>query len=190
LTCIAAFVDHSTNQVWMGADSIGISDYDASVRADEKLFFNGDFLIGFCGSFRGGQIMRYHFEPPRVPAECGDLDRFMVRDFIGKLRETYRSVGFTAFDDGREVGSPGGVLVAWRDRLWCMYDDFQIGSTRDGLYAVGLGRPYAIAALASSFECAPQEPPAKRLDRALRISAHFSAGVRPPFHILSTAQNK
>ena len=52
MTCIVGLIDG--RRVWMGGDSAGVSGLDITVRADAKVFRNGDFLIGFTSSFRMG----------------------------------------------------------------------------------------------------------------------------------------
>ncbi len=54
MTCIAA-VAHEGN-VWMGADSAGVSGLALAVRRDPKIYRVGDFLFGFTSSFRMGQL--------------------------------------------------------------------------------------------------------------------------------------
>lgn len=43
MTCIAAWCDGK--DVWIGADSAGVSGMDVIIREDEKVFKNGKFLI-------------------------------------------------------------------------------------------------------------------------------------------------
>jgi ATP-dependent protease HslVU (ClpYQ) peptidase subunit len=45
MTCIAG-VAHE-GKVWIGGDSAGVGGYDLTVRADAKVFTNGEFLFGF-----------------------------------------------------------------------------------------------------------------------------------------------
>ena len=58
MTCIVGLIDG--RRVWMGGDSAGVSGLDITVRADAKVFRNGDFLIGFTSSFRMGQLLAFH----------------------------------------------------------------------------------------------------------------------------------
>ena len=63
MTCIVA-IKHD-NEIWMGGDSAAFRDDERTNRADEKVFKNGDFLLGYSGSFRVGQLIRYAFNPPK-----------------------------------------------------------------------------------------------------------------------------
>lgn len=57
MTCIVGLVDG--DRVILGGDSAGIAGWHLQLRADEKVFRNGPYAIGFTTSFRMGQILRY-----------------------------------------------------------------------------------------------------------------------------------
>jgi hypothetical protein len=48
VTAIAGFVHKGS--VWIGGDSAGVADYDLHIRADQKVFVNGEFGFGFTSS--------------------------------------------------------------------------------------------------------------------------------------------
>lgn len=62
MTCIVGLVDKGS--IYMGGDSAGVAGLSVTTRADEKVFLNGPFIMGFTTSFRMGQILRYKFVPP------------------------------------------------------------------------------------------------------------------------------
>ena len=57
MTCIVGLVHEGV--VYIGGDSAGVGGMSLTVRADEKVFQNGEFLMGFTTSFRMGQLLRY-----------------------------------------------------------------------------------------------------------------------------------
>ena len=65
MTCIAAITEKG--KVYMGGDSAGVSGYDITIRADEKVFKNGQCVFGFTSSFRMGQLLCYKFKVPVKP---------------------------------------------------------------------------------------------------------------------------
>lgn len=67
MTCIVGLVDQGN--VWIGGDSAGVGGYDLMLRADQKVFRNGDFLMGFTSSFRMGQLLRYKLSPPKLHSD-------------------------------------------------------------------------------------------------------------------------
>jgi hypothetical protein len=175
----------------MGGDSAGIAGPgELTNRADEKVFYNGDFLLGFAGSFRLGQVLRHCFEPPRVPPQTHGiaLERFMVKTFIDSLRNCLKLAGVASIDNGVEStdSSGSGILVGFRDHLWQIDSDYQVGSSREQLYSIGIGAGPARGALKALNLAQPKWAPEKRLHEALQIAEGFSGGVCAPFTILST----
>jgi ATP-dependent protease HslVU (ClpYQ) peptidase subunit len=174
VTCIVG-VEHE-GKVVMGADSAGIAGYAITIRADTKIFRNGEFVMGFCGSFRMGQLLRYSLVPP-VPHDW-DIDRFMATDFVTAVRECLRDGGFARTESGAESG--GTFLCAIRGRLYRIDWDYQIGRSADSYEAIGCGEEYALGSLFGSRDLSP----ADRVTLALEAAAHHSSGVIGPFHII------
>jgi ATP-dependent protease HslVU (ClpYQ) peptidase subunit len=177
LTCIVGLVEG--NAIWMGGDSAS-SDRsgDLVIRADQKVFRTGAMLIGFAGSFRVGQVLRYVFEPPKHPRSC-ECHRYMVAHFVEALRETLKAAGAAVKENNAEWMDGAAFIVGYRGRLFLVDDDFQVAEAVDGFTAVGCGSSYALGALCVSQGVAPR----KRLRTALEASERYHAGVRRPFHI-------
>lgn len=185
MTCIAAAVD-TLGRVWMGADSAAVCGLDLTVRSDAKVFglgFGRDRLvIGYTTSFRMGQLLRYGFQPPPLPAYDDSLLRYMVVDFVEAVRSRLKAGGFTETANGRETA--GHFLVGVRGRLFGVEPDFQVGEAAGGYDAVGCGAAYAKGSLytTADLDLTAQQ----RLTLALEAAERHSAGVRGPFETLST----
>lgn len=181
MTCIVGLIDKG--KVYIGGDSAGVGgsgQYGLSIRSDRKVFRNGDFVMGFTSSFRMGQLLAFVMSPPK-PREGDDLFAFMVRDFIGCVRQTMKDGGFSKNTNGEESG--GTFLVGFRGRLFHISDDFQVGEASKPYGAVGCGDHIALGSLFSTPHIAdPQE----RVREALLAAENFSAGVRGPFFIEAT----
>lgn len=151
MTAIAGFCDQG--KVWIGADSAAVAGLDLMVRADSKVFRNGEFLFGFTSSFRMGQLLRYKLQPPKQH----DLDTyaFMVTVFVDAVRECLKAGLFY-------VGA-----------------DYQVAESMDGYDACGCGQAIILGAL---FATKGMEPHA-RMKVALEAAERHSAGVRGPFPI-------
>lgn len=174
MTCIVGLVD--SGKVYIGGDSAGVGGYSLSVRADRKVFKNGDFVMGFTSSFRMGQLLHHAFSPPKRHPET-DLDKFMVTDFINGVRDCLKSGGYAEKHNEAEQG--GTFLVGYCGRLFEVHGDYQVGEATAGFSAVGCGEDIALGAMFANREGKPE----KRIRTALEAAERFSAGVRGPFHI-------
>lgn len=177
MTCIVGLVDKGS--VYIGGDSAGVDGWSLTVRADEKVFIRGPFLMGFTTSFRMGQLLRYKLE---VPERQGtDVAEFMATAFIDAVRDCLKAGGWATTKDGHETG--GGFLVGYRGRLFLICEDFQVGEASDGYDAVGSGEQIARGALFATNG----KDPVKRVDLALRAAEAHNAGVRGPFTVMTLA---
>ncbi len=177
MTCIVGLA--SEGKVIIGGDSAGVSGYSLQVRADEKVFENGDFLFGFTTSFRMGQILRYSFEPPKRYAE-EDVMAYMATDFIEGVRKALSKGGFASKKDDVERG--GTFLVGHAGRLFRIEGDFQVGETINGYDACGCGEDIARGALHVTRGI--MNDSTLRVRYALEAAADHSAAVCGPFKIM------
>lgn len=175
MTCIAALAHKG--KVYMGGDSAGVGGLALTVRADEKVFRCGKFLMGFTTSFRMGQLLRYSLTVPEQ--ESGqDTYAYMVTTFIDAVRNCLKKGGYAKTDNDEESG--GTFLVGYKGRLFKVESDYQVGETVDGFDAAGCGASIACGAI---YATKGQEPN-RRIKTALEAAERLSAGVRRPFTIL------
>lgn len=174
MTCIVGLIHNGT--VYMGGDSAGVGGYDLTIRKDEKVFENGEFLIGFTSSFRMGQLLRYKFKPPYHIPDM-PTEEYMATLFVDAVRSCLKEGGYAKTQEGEESG--GTFLVGYRGRLFSIQDDFQIGESMHGYDAVGCGRNIALGCLYANGSMRPKD----RVYQALQAAECFSAGVRKPFVI-------
>lgn len=177
MTCIAG-VKHE-GKVYIGADSSGVAGYDLTVMADEKVFRNGPFLMGFTTSFRMGQLLRFAFNPPKQHPDTDDY-RFMVTEFIDECRRCLKTGGWAQKTNEQEEA--GTFLVGYKGELYIVEGDYQVGRPAAYFAAVGCGAPIAHGALHATEGMAPE----RRIRTALEAAERFSAGVRRPFMILES----
>ena len=110
MTCIVGLVHEGV--VYIGGDSAGVGGMSLTVRADEKVFQNGEFLMGFTTSFRMGQLLRYSLKPPRRHPD-DDIHQYMVVDFINAVRECLKSGGYASKKNDVESGGTFLVGLCW-----------------------------------------------------------------------------
>ena len=180
MTCIAAIV--KDGRVFIGADSSGVSGSHLEVRADEKVFVNGPFVIGFSSSFRMGQLLRYEFEPPpHEPSQS--LESYMVTVFIKAARRCLDVGGCLKRENSIESG--GQFLVGTEGRLFSVDSDFQVGMLHCAYDAIGSGHHLALGAL-SILSRDKRLNPQRTLTTALKVAESFCSEVRGPFVVRST----
>jgi ATP-dependent protease HslVU (ClpYQ) peptidase subunit len=173
MTCVIGY--HTDDGIWIGADSAGTDGFGGrTMRADTKVFTNGPMLFGFCGSFRMGQLLRYALTPPPQPEGVSDF-QYMVTTFIDEVRSVLKKGGYTYIKNNEEVG--GDFIVAYKDKLYHVEEDFQVGLSTRSYVAIGSGADVAHGAMAVSAE----EDPVKKIKAALKASSEHNAYVAPPF---------
>lgn len=182
MTCAVGL--RTSGGLWLGADSGGFAGWDHTSRRDPKVFHNGPYMVAFTTSYRMGQILRYSPLPDPSDAlahpDGERMHRFMCVDFVRAVRDALRGGGWLEKEKERESG--GQFLVAVAGRLYTVGSDLQVGEPDDDFDAVGCGRAYAVASLATSeggtlggFD---------RVRLALAVSERFCGGVRGPYTVL------
>ena len=176
MTCIVGLVHEE--KVYIGGDSAGVAGYSITVRSDQKVFTNGDFLMGFTSSFRMGQLLRYSFSPPKRHPDT-DVMKYMVTEFITSLRQCFKDGGYARRESDEESG--GCFLVGYQGRLFGIESDYQVGEAIGDYMAVGCGYDIALGAMYANREAEPE----RRVTTALQAAAEHSAGVCGPFIVQS-----
>lgn len=182
MTCIVAYADGKN--VWMGGDSAGVSWHQLTIRADEKVFLNDGYLMGFTSSFRMGQLLRYRFTPPRRhPSD--DLTQFMSTEFVDAVRKCFKDHGYAHVRDNEETG--GTFLVGIEGQIFKIESDYQVGKPMLPFDAAGCGEELALGALFAMATRGGKLKPQEVIETALTAAEAFSGWVRRPWTVLSTA---
>jgi len=183
MTCIASWIAPDKS-IYMGADSAGTNVYfNQTIRVDQKLGTYRDMLMGFCGSYRMGQLLA-HGLSVAAQNEGEDDYTYMVTSFIAGVRGTFRAGGWLHSKDGVETG--GTFLVARRGRLFQVASDFQVGEGVENYAAVGSGADFALGAFYADKDDDTLQP-VQRVIRALKAAENFNAAVRRPFFLRSVS---
>ncbi len=187
MTCVVGVVG-PRGQMILGGDSASTEDWGGQVSsAQEKVWPVGEFLIGGAGSWRGLQLARYAFKPPKRGRKA--IDVYMVTDFIDALRETWKKGGHLASakqgDDFHEETISTNLIVAYRGSLWIIEGDLQILPMRDPYAAIGSGVDVALGSLYATRE---QGATKARVLTALRAAERYNNAVRSPFIVVATSE--
>lgn len=178
MTCIAGVVGRD-GQLYMGADSAGVSNYMVHIRSDRKVFVRQKMIFGFTSSFRMGQLIQYRLKIPDHPKRMSDHEYLSTR-FVDAIRYCFKEGGYCKKEHDREEG--GVFLLGYRKHLYHIDSDFQVGLRDDGIDSVGSGGEVAMGSLFTSRALNISAPDSIRI--ALEAASHLNAGVRPPFTIL------
>jgi len=171
--------------VYIGGDSAAIETDTMmiSVLKDEKVFIDDSdrFIMGFSGSYRVGQLLRYSMKIPDPPP--GDRMHYMVNAFIDTFRHMVKSKGVLTSNTGTDQ-QDAEVIVGLDGLLYVIDSDFQVNRPKLGYFAIGIGGPIAMGAMYATKKS--RMKPEKRITLALKAAAEHNASVRPPFHILKS----
>jgi ATP-dependent protease HslVU (ClpYQ) peptidase subunit len=144
MTCIIGY--SNGKEVHIAGDSGGYGNIDKCIRKDEKVFnLDNKFIIGYAGSFRLGQILRYDFTPPAKPDGITDM-HYLVSYFIDSLRQVLKDKGYSIVSDNQEGMDAGVFLLGYNGNLYTVDSDFQVGCNIDNVDSIGIGAYFAIGA--------------------------------------------
>lgn len=181
MTCIVGITNKT--RVWLGADSAASDDSGSiETRKDPKIFKKGDFLIGYAGSFRIGQLLRYKFTPPKKGRGRVDIYQYMVSEWMDALRKVVKDAGAIKVEDNLEEMTGCSIMVAYKGRLFIIDEDFQVGEVTHPYAAIGSGAATALGSLYSTNKIITLKPE-ERIQLALEASSTFCTTVRAPFNV-------
>lgn len=178
MTCIVG--TRSRKGVILGGDSLGSAGLDCEVRNDPKVGRVGDYVFGYCGSYRMGQVLLYDFDPPEPSRRTApEVFRFLVSEFIPTLREAMAIAGVTKVENSVEELDCASFLVGIYGNLFYVDQDYQVGWPSTNYWAVGSGAPYAIGSMYTAYKAKKRGE--DLLMTGLTAAETFNAGVRAPF---------
>ena len=178
MTCIVGILNKGS--VYMGGDSLAsdTDTFDKYTLRHKKVFHNGPFMVGICGSPRMAQILEHSMRPPTKPKLMGNM-KFMATKFIEEVRRTFLNEGYGFMPQG-EDNEGGNFLVGFNGGLYEIQEDFQVGEWDREYVAIGSGKNYAYGSLYMTDGVEPRQ----RINSALEAAAHFNAAVGAPFYVL------
>lgn len=179
MTCIIGVVDQGN--VYIGGDSCASDDNTSRPVRSPKIFTlesaSGDtMLIGYCESFRMGQILAHDIILPLHPKKQSNI-QYLHRSVLPNIRTALRDGGQLTIENN--VESSGEFLIGYRGQLFLFQDDLSILEPTDQMTSIGCGTECALGAM----EAAIHLPAEERILLALTITAKHVPRVMPPFII-------
>lgn len=160
-------------RIWMGADSRATTE-DGDIRPTKckKIFRNEDYMIGFVGSVRGGQILYpQFFKPPQDVWELPDA-----------IIEQCREKGCLAVSEQQMSLHTCNYIIGHQGKLYEILMDFQMTEIPEYV-GVGSGSYYAVGSLHTTNQMKEDFTPEIRIQLALEAAAEFSSSTGTPFII-------
>ena len=191
MTCIVGYIDKQNKTIYMGADTAGISGNRLFARKDVKLFqrtnpYNNTMLIGFSGSFRMGQLLRYKLVIPKHP-ENMDAYEYICTIFIDAVRQILTEGGCSKINNNQEEITT--FLVAYDNRLFRIDSDYHVGESQYNYDSCGCGENLALASVRTLDNYSREIYSGEEIIKtALKISQDLCSSVREPFIILKLEQ--
>lgn len=169
MTCIAG-IRIEGKGVLLGADSLGSDGDRGSVFKNRKAFrLSRDVAIGYCGSFRLGQLLEHHLDQPVVH---GDERTWAVKTLVPEVRNVLKDAGFVPDEEGGNRW-----LLAVRDRLFIVENELAVLEPNECYTAIGSGQDFALGAM----HALPRANPRQRVKAGLAAAAAYGLGVGQPF---------
>lgn len=175
MTCIIGLVQDG--KVYIGGDS-GASDSYSLLQTNLcKVIKRSPFIMGYCGSFRMGQVLKHSLKVCEQESSESDLS-YLVNEVMDSVRELYREKGILKITENIEEG--GEFLLGYKGSLYSIESDFQVNSFGHNYHAIGCGSDYALGAMMALRD---EKDPEKRILKSLEISGFFSNGVCAPYYV-------
>lgn len=186
MTCIVGLVHDGIT--YIGGDSLGSNGYSKTVRKDEKVFKLKDSkngVLGYTSSFRMGQLLMYAGGLIDSRDEPNINHEYLVTKFVPNVISLFEHGGFSQNNSGEKKG--GVFLLGYKDRLYKIESDYQVGESTFNYDACGSGEDYALGSLHSTHDTGLS--PTERIHKALQAASEFSVGVQAPFYIKNTVND-
>ncbi len=127
-----------------------------------------------------GNLLRYKLIPPDQPKSMSDY-KYMNTLFIDAVRIILKAGGYTTIKENVESG--GVFIVGYKNELYTIYSDFQVGISVLDYISVGCGEDYALGAMSILHIC--NSKPESKLKKAMETTKKFCSGVGGPTKIIS-----
>lgn len=174
MTCVVGI--EYKRKLYFGADSAASNNDTIDIIDRSKIVSKPGILIGYCGSFRVGQILEYQIDYSTLI----NKERWLFTDFVEQLREEFEERGVKIHDEhGEGIASASDLLIGFNKKLYYLQSDYSIIRSKRKYMAIGSGDHLALGAL-FALEGLVADPQ-KRLRIALRAASEWSPGVAPPF---------
>lgn len=163
MTCIVAFKVVNGDIVLAG-DKAGSDGWTKNVYVRPKVFQNGEFFIGYCGSFYAGQLLEHVWIPPVKSMHITD-DEYLFRDVPKSLSKLFveNDFGIKKHEKYLEPNFATFILV-YRGRIFTVQQNNSLLETNH-VASVGSGADVMLGAYDG---CVLRREDAEELDLSIK----------------------
>jgi ATP-dependent protease HslVU (ClpYQ) peptidase subunit len=179
MTCIVAIKDDG--KLYFGADSL-LSDSESDLAIpmrSPKIFRNGPFIFGYCGSVRAGKVFQYDLPLPEPDLQ--NLDKYMNKELITALMDC-ADRNKLVIDEKDEHNDVADLIVGINGRIFEVQSHVQSVEHYEDYISLGSGSKFALGSLYTTrdFDITPKE----RVKLALESAAKYAMSVNKPFNYI------
>jgi ATP-dependent protease HslVU (ClpYQ) peptidase subunit len=169
MSCVLGLLQNG--KLYLGADGLATTeDGERRPVICIKIFKNKDYLIGYTGSVRHGQILGpKFFEPPSS-----------IYDLPDAIREIFESKGAMLVAETQQQMTSSNFLIGYQGRLFEILIDFQMNEVYGDFTAIGSGATYAMGSL---FATKKWNSPENRIKNALDAAKEYDRSCGRPYTI-------
>lgn len=179
MTAIAGI--RTEHGVYLGADRY-VSSPDTYARlAFSKVFAKRSNLLMSCaGTLRALQVLRYKFDAPSHPKGMGAVE-YLSTVFATNLRKVLQDED--AYADSEGDPYVFAVMLAYRNSLFWMQPDLNVGEVVEDYLAVGSGELTCLGSLYTTSKLPCSLTPQDRIIVALEAASQHVIGCGPPYDV-------
>lgn len=181
MTCIVGY-EHE-EKVYLGCDSATVENWTIQTIAQPKIFKLGEFLIGYSGFPRIGQLIQFSLSLRPQLDNQSDF-QYLCTEFATSVKTLLNDNDFIRSGDNGKSLPESNLLFGYHKHLYLLDGNFQIIQFKDKYNAIGSGMDLALGAMAALDKIKTLEPEF-RIKIALEASAKHNMGVQKPFKIMS-----
>ena len=170
MSCVVGLIYDKA--IYMASDGIATTE-DGEKRPIKaiKLFKNGDYLFGYSGSVRAGQVMfSPHFKPPE------DINKL-----VDEMREHMSIKGTMIVTDTQVQMCNANFLIGYKGKLFEVLMDFQLNEVLGDYTAIGSGEQLALGSLHASMDM--MMTPRERVEMAIEAACEYDMSCGPPINV-------
>lgn len=176
MTCVVGIVDGDS--IYMGADSCSSGGDYYETTTEEKVFEKDDFIYGYSGSWRIGQLLRYSFVAP--DRTTSNVKEYFVTDFIDAFKDCIKD------KHNKEESDSWDILVGHCGHLFHIDSYFHVSERSEhNFMSIGSGGLTSDGAM----YVLDGEKPTERILQALEAASKFIMSVCPPFIVKRIESN-